>query len=862
MATLYNESDLGNIVMKCPDEDTKYKKPDKMYDSKGKRIYAYVTLIMFGDSYIPGALVLAKSIRDAGSEADLVVLVTPDVSMNGRYALRLYFDRVIEVNYIKVQNWRGDRQRHRKYLNYVFTKFHIFSLVEYKKVILIDADAIVLKYPDHLFTLNTPAGCYLEDKSHIITYDKDGNYILPPDKKFKWYDEMCNCCGHGERIDRKITDRILKNYRNSGIGGGIMVLEPQVGELDNIIFDVSKGKSKFLVSRKLIWPEQQYLSLRYSGRWHGINPRFFGLQGYPHWKVLYGLQYGGDKPFMTKSKMDMKIRLQFPDYILWHDIYAVILSENPKIGEFKELEDCMRVHKVFMSKKSLARGKNRRGPFNHQATTVNSVSRTYGVMTDKIRHNHLKYYHTNGSSQFSPRFVRPMFNNIKEFDYVTPIKNLAKYHGTGSYYGDLYNRLDKSMRETNGLDQIKDPIDIDLIMMEYIKCRPNTFVISLWPKAVKHWKQLAEKLEKDGNVYYSKRVTLTDRAMKSLFFWMYDEFTFKSRMEFIGKKVDYSRDEKSEKDQNTVIFFFFDNVQNKRISGQGSPYKKELRRMMMKNFPDADVTGLRGNDIIHINDRFSQTIEYAQMILNNNSLNFLNDHMVDRFASGGFNLSNNMLQTMRRWMYTNLSQVEMTRLILICGFVLFVYGIRNSQDIDGILTPREDKDKEFSDEDALNDKVYRDLQNDDTSIYFIDVAVEGSSNWKEKWTQKNDEIFEQFGIKSTVELSTNPRYHMYCNGVKFYLPRHEIMRKIIRNRSQDHIDFILLKTIMPKLLEDMVDFKNGDIVYREDIKHINNQNRVPRSRNKGRDNMILHRKYFKSDINMIKNTPEFKNYFN
>ena len=74
MATLYNESDIKDIIMKCPDENVTYDKPLKMYDSNGKRLYAYVTLIMLGDSYIPAALVLAKSIRDSGSEADLVVL--------------------------------------------------------------------------------------------------------------------------------------------------------------------------------------------------------------------------------------------------------------------------------------------------------------------------------------------------------------------------------------------------------------------------------------------------------------------------------------------------------------------------------------------------------------------------------------------------------------------------------------------------------------------------------------------------------------------------------------------------------------------------------------------------------------------
>ena len=164
MATLYNDDDLNKIILQCDYED-KYDNPIKMMDSNGKNIYAYVTLVMLGDRYIPAAIVLAQSLKNCGTKADLVVLVTPDVSNEGKDILNKFFDVLKVVEYVTVSNWRTKKQYYRKYLELVFTKFHLFNLVQYKKVILIDADAIVLKYPDHLFTLNTPAGCFLEDKA-------------------------------------------------------------------------------------------------------------------------------------------------------------------------------------------------------------------------------------------------------------------------------------------------------------------------------------------------------------------------------------------------------------------------------------------------------------------------------------------------------------------------------------------------------------------------------------------------------------------------------------------------------------------------------------------------------------------------
>ena len=133
-----------------------------------------------------------------------------------------YFTKVKEIDYVTVKNWRTKKQQHRKYLELVFTKFHIFNLIEYEKVLLIDADALVLKYPDHLFTLNAPAGCFLENKNYIITYDKDGNYILPKDGKFEWYKKYCDCCAHGKKIPKEMTDRPKTNSTNSGVGGGLM----------------------------------------------------------------------------------------------------------------------------------------------------------------------------------------------------------------------------------------------------------------------------------------------------------------------------------------------------------------------------------------------------------------------------------------------------------------------------------------------------------------------------------------------------------------------------------------------------------------------------------------------------------------
>jgi hypothetical protein len=81
------------------------------------------------------------------------------------------------------------------------------------------------------------------------------------------------------------------------------------------------------------------LALKYSGKWTSINPRFFGLQGFPRWKVFYGLQYGVDKPFCTKSKFDISIRVQYPAFVLWHEYYSKMLIEHPDLLKSESLSE-------------------------------------------------------------------------------------------------------------------------------------------------------------------------------------------------------------------------------------------------------------------------------------------------------------------------------------------------------------------------------------------------------------------------------------------------------------------------------------------------------------------------------------------
>ena len=76
--------------------------PDAVKRADGSARFAYVTFVMMNDSYVPGALLLAYGLRRQWTEADLVCLVTPEVTADARDALAVLYDHVVEVETVCV----------------------------------------------------------------------------------------------------------------------------------------------------------------------------------------------------------------------------------------------------------------------------------------------------------------------------------------------------------------------------------------------------------------------------------------------------------------------------------------------------------------------------------------------------------------------------------------------------------------------------------------------------------------------------------------------------------------------------------------------------------------------------------------
>ncbi|XP_072971740.1 UDP-glucuronate:xylan alpha-glucuronosyltransferase 2-like [Typha angustifolia] len=114
--------------------------------SRRGRREAYATVIHSSDAYLCGAITLAQSIRRTGSTRDLVLLHDHSITQEQRHALA-----TAGWTLRKIKRIRNPRAKKHTYNEYNYSKFRLWQLTDYDKIIFIDADILVLRNLDHLF---------------------------------------------------------------------------------------------------------------------------------------------------------------------------------------------------------------------------------------------------------------------------------------------------------------------------------------------------------------------------------------------------------------------------------------------------------------------------------------------------------------------------------------------------------------------------------------------------------------------------------------------------------------------------------------------------------------------------------------
>ena len=107
---------------------------------------AYATILHSAHVYVCGAIAAAQSIRMSGSTRDLVILVDETISEYHRSGLEAAGWKIRTIQ--RIRNPKAEKDA---YNEWNYSKFRLWQLTEYDKIIFIDADLLILRNIDFLF---------------------------------------------------------------------------------------------------------------------------------------------------------------------------------------------------------------------------------------------------------------------------------------------------------------------------------------------------------------------------------------------------------------------------------------------------------------------------------------------------------------------------------------------------------------------------------------------------------------------------------------------------------------------------------------------------------------------------------------
>lgn len=384
--------------------------------------------------------------------------------------------------------------------------------------------------------------------------------------------------------------------------------------------------------------------------------------------------------------------------------------------------------------------------------------------------------------------IKPIYDDIKYKDYFEPIKRLSQENN--NIFDDIIKK-----NEIN-----------DLVMQYYIKSSTNIITIVLFPNALKYPEivnQVLEKLRNTGDIHYTKTINCSYLMCYNLLYQLYFEYDnthiqLTNKLRKIGFTIHNNND--------IMIIIYTLKDQTCKISGTDAEYKRELREMFYNKDIENNVSGATLHNYLHISDTDAHTYDYAGVFFNDNSLKFLQRQQTWRLIRM-YN-TNKLFKNFKQFM-SKYTQQELEKLLIFSSGVLFSYGIREANDIDGILLP------------TINISP-SDIDNLDKNKY--DISYKGSKEYNDNWEQELNNRAVFFGASNYQELVINPKYYFYFMGFKILRLKYDLMLRFKRYRPAQITDLLVIRQmfnfnyelIIPKTVSEY-----NETLKKDEIKDIN-----------------------------------------
>ena len=240
--------------------------------------YAYTTLLMRGEGYLPGCLALGAALRwHVQTRAALVCLVDDSVAAWAREMLERVYDRVLLVSRLQAHESSFPAEMLSDPYRDMYTKLHIFDahLFPYRQVVFVDADLLPIRRFDHLFTLRSPAA--------VIE-------SVAPTSQWTWVRHMQDV-QHGRPVKPEMLELSSDQDVTGGINGGLLVIQPDRGVFEDMAARVKRPMSEWGPRHRAHadrgirygFAEQHFLQVEFQDAWTAVDPRFNSMRtDFPH----------------------------------------------------------------------------------------------------------------------------------------------------------------------------------------------------------------------------------------------------------------------------------------------------------------------------------------------------------------------------------------------------------------------------------------------------------------------------------------------------------------------------------------------------------------------------------------------------
>ena len=150
---------------------------------------------------------------------------------------------------------------------------------------------------------------------------------------------------------------------------------------------------------------------------------------------------------------------------------------------------------------------------------------------------------------------------------------------------------------------------MDQTAIEYCKLKPNTYVVCLFPVVNNKLSEVYDILRSNGDVFYSKQITLNTTGAFNLM-----------RELYLGEKWagDWRNNYAGFREKADLCFSDYSPVNVVLINLDSADIAKKIKQKTRSLFN-------KGNHSVHINDTHEQSVRISKTIFNNNSIHYINN---------------------------------------------------------------------------------------------------------------------------------------------------------------------------------------------------------------------------------------------